>query len=132
MIKLPLERFPKRDCTQIPLDEKFNAILIYSYTDSPDRPYDAFIYEQYNIPEETPLYLHMELWAWGGERYIKKEHREELIPKEIAEELVEKHLKFIIPTHEADMSYKIDFEFKHKVSTQIVNKDERWKDYYDY
>jgi hypothetical protein len=100
------------DCVQIPLDEEFNRILIYAYTDSPDRPYDAFVSEEYDIPKEVPLYLHIELWEWEKDKYIRKWRKEEKIGKEEAKILTERYLRFIVQLRPEDMSYRADYNLK--------------------
>jgi hypothetical protein len=108
---------PLVDCLQIPLDEEYNRILIYSYTDNPNTPYDVFVLKRYNIPEEVPLYLHTELWEWEEDKYIRKgKLREEIIDKPAAKILTEKYLRYIVQTRPEDMNYKKDFNLKHALS----------------
>ena len=104
---------PLNDCIQIPLDDDYNEILIYYYTDSPNRSYDGFVRKRYKIPDEIPLYLCKELWKWEDGKYVKKERSEELLKKKEAQILIKKYLRFMIPTHEWDMNYRSFYE-KHK------------------
>lgn len=91
---------PLVDCLQVPLDEEFNRILIYTYTDNPtpshDPSKDQEKLKEYNIPDEFPLYLHIELWEWWEDTYIKKEMKEELIDKAATKIITERYLRFII------------------------------------
>ena len=108
-----MKLYPLCDCLQYPLDEERNKIYIFYYTDSPSKPYDAFIRKEYNIPKETPLYLCVELWVWNGKEYEKKKE-DEFIPKciegkkwtyKIMKDFSDKYLRFMIPIHEFDFSY---------------------------
>jgi hypothetical protein len=120
-----MEIYPLKDCIQIPLDSDFNEVLIYYYTDSPDRPYDAFTRKKYDIPNETPLYLCIEHWKWDGAKYNKEERIEELLEKEQTIALVKHHLKIVVPTHEWDFSYNDYFEknkkFKYNLSHELLS-----------
>ena len=107
---------PLVDCLQIPLDEEYNRILIYAYTDKPNTPYDTFILKRYNIPEEVPLYLHTELWEWEEDKYVRKEMKEEVIDKPAAKVLTEKYLEYIVQARPEDMNYKKDFNYRHALS----------------
>ncbi len=107
---------PLVDCLQIPLDEEYNRILVYAYTDSPNTPYDVFILKRYDIPEVVPLYLHVELWEWEEDKYIKKGFKEELIDKTAAKILTEKYLRFIVQPRKEDMNYKKDFKLRQALS----------------
>lgn len=99
-----------QDCLQVPLDEKYNKILLYFYTDAPISPHDQFVkrrIKEYYQHEEAPLFLRAELWVWQGEFYKKKEMKEELIKREEAEE-IRKHLEVITRT-------KVNFKCKYVI-----------------
>jgi hypothetical protein len=98
------------------LDEEYNRILIYAYTDNPNTRYDVFILKRYNIPEEVPLYLHTELWEWKEDKYIRKWMKEEEIDKPAAKILTEKYLRYIIQARPEDMNYRKDFSYRHALS----------------
>jgi len=101
---------PLSDCIQIPLDEEYNKIIIYYYTDAPTKPYDAFIRKKYNIENEIPLYICMELWKLDGTEYIKEESMERVLEVEETKALIKLYLRFMVPTHEWDFSYKTSYE----------------------
>ena len=99
MIKL----CPLQDCIQIPLDEVYNRILIYTYVDNPTHLRDPAKQQkrleklkEYNIPDEFPLYLYIELWEWQDDTYVKKEMKEIMLKKKTTEIVTEKYLRFTI------------------------------------
>jgi hypothetical protein len=100
----------------VPLDEEYNRIIVYAYTDNPNTRYDVFILKRYNIPEEVPLYLHTELWEWKEDKYIRKWMKEEEIDKPAAKVLTEKYLRYIIQARPEDMNYRKDFSYRHALS----------------
>jgi hypothetical protein len=126
--------YPLKDCIQDPLDENYDRILIYSYTDSPTKPCDGFAYwmKNHDIYTEVPIYLHTELWEWDGERYIKKAWREKIIEgftipnKEAMEIITEKYLYFIVKFREEDMNYKADFKLKHDLPETSLGYGCKW------
>jgi len=95
----------------VPLDDDYDEIIIYYYTDAPNRhnPFALFVTEEY----ETPLYLCREMWVWHEGKYVRKKRYEELLDKQIARALVKFHLRFVVPTHEWNMHYK-SFYDKYK------------------
>jgi hypothetical protein len=112
-----------KDCIQVPLDEEYNEILIYYYTDSPNKPYDAFVRRRFNIPDEIPMYLYVELWKWNGKDYVRKDRNEKVLGKRETKVLINKYLKFVVPKHEWDFSYNDFYEknkdYKHSVSENV-------------
>ena len=110
---MTLDIYPLCDCLQLPLDNNYDRILVCYYTDSPSKPYDAFTRKMYKIPDETPLYLCTEVWQWEESRYNRIDRSEKILPKEEAQALVKKYLRFIIPIHEWSLNYK-DYYDKYK------------------
>ena len=94
---------PLVDCLQVPLDEEYNKIIIYTYIDNPIKFNDRFKekdrqdkLKEYDTSDEFPLYLNIELWEWQGDTYIKKAMKEIMLKRETTQIITEKYLRFAI------------------------------------
>ncbi len=116
---------PLKDCVQFAIDEKYNELTLYYYTERPPRPYDAFTRKKYNLAKEIPLYLYEEKWQWdANEREYKKlTVVSEEMEKREAKILRAKYLdKFLFPAQHGEAPY----DYHETVARRIFNETEMY------
>ncbi|NIW53233.1 MAG: hypothetical protein GWN17_13660 [Candidatus Korarchaeota archaeon] len=114
---------PLKDCVQFVLDGECNEIVVYYYTESPPRPYDAFTRKKYNLAKEMPLYLYEEKWGWNftEEAYKLRSRTSEEMGKKEARALRSKYLdKFLFPAQHGEAPY----DYHETVARRIFNDAE--------